>query len=125
LFALGYLTTLNVLNPDAFIARQNLSRYEAAGKIDAAYLTTLSADAVPVLVEVLAAVRGDSQLVLIPACANQVWLTDEPECQATPTEILAADLARRRAELGEATSWRRWQSWHLARWRAYELLSNP
>jgi hypothetical protein len=45
------LLGLAALNPDAWIARQNLDRYEATGKVDWTYLTGLSADAVPVLVE--------------------------------------------------------------------------
>jgi two-component system sensor histidine kinase BaeS len=49
------LLGLAALNPDAWIARQNLDRYEASGKVDWTYLAGLSADAVPVLVEL-----GDS-----------------------------------------------------------------
>ena len=45
--AIGFLVTLNLLNPDAFIVRQNLARYRATGDLDAAYLVSLSADAVP------------------------------------------------------------------------------
>lgn len=45
------LLVVNVINPDAFIARQNLARYEATGKIDTYYLSTLSLDAVPTLSE--------------------------------------------------------------------------
>ncbi len=40
---------LGLLNPDAWVARQNLDRYEETGKIDWYYLEGLSADAVPVL----------------------------------------------------------------------------
>jgi hypothetical protein len=43
------LLALVVLNPDAFIARQNTARYLETGRIDIDYLTTLSADAVPEL----------------------------------------------------------------------------
>jgi signal transduction histidine kinase len=45
------LLGLAALNPDAWIARQNLDRYEATGKVDWDYLAGLSDDAVPVLVE--------------------------------------------------------------------------
>jgi hypothetical protein len=37
------------LNPDRFIAEQNVTRYEQTGKIDLSYLADLSADAVPAL----------------------------------------------------------------------------
>lgn len=43
------LLGLAIVNPDAWIARHNLDRYEATGKVDWDYLRTLSADAVPVL----------------------------------------------------------------------------
>ncbi|GGO85658.1 hypothetical protein GCM10011584_06130 [Nocardioides phosphati] len=46
----GVVLALALLNPDAWIARHNLDRYETTGKVDWTYLQGLSADAVPVLV---------------------------------------------------------------------------
>lgn len=43
------LLGLAILDPDAFIARQNIARFAQTGRIDLDYLTTLSADAVPAL----------------------------------------------------------------------------
>ena len=43
------LLGLAAINPDAWVAQHNVDRYEAAGKVDVAYLQSLSADAVPVL----------------------------------------------------------------------------
>ena len=43
------LLGLAAINPDAWIARQNLDRYEATGKVDWHYLGDLSDDALPVL----------------------------------------------------------------------------
>jgi two-component system sensor histidine kinase BaeS len=43
------LLGLAVANPDAWIARHNIDRYEATGKVDWSYLRGLSADAVPTL----------------------------------------------------------------------------
>jgi hypothetical protein len=43
------LLGLAVLNPDRFIAQQNVTRYEQTGRIDAWYLSTLSPDAAPEL----------------------------------------------------------------------------
>lgn len=40
---------LAALNPDGFIAERNVTRFEQTGKIDAWYLSGLSADAVPAL----------------------------------------------------------------------------
>lgn len=45
----GGLLTLTLMNPDALIARRNVERLKATGKLDPHYLSTLSADAVPAL----------------------------------------------------------------------------
>src|SRR5207302_2375840 len=50
---------LNVLNPDALIARVNLDRPSTARPVDIAYLFSLSADAVPILVEALPTLAAD------------------------------------------------------------------
>jgi hypothetical protein len=49
--AVGVLTVLGLaaLNPDRFIAAQNVARYEQIHKIDIGYLATLSSDAAPEL----------------------------------------------------------------------------
>ena len=41
------LLALGALDPDAFVARHNVDRYLATGKVDVTYLQGLSADAVP------------------------------------------------------------------------------
>jgi two-component system sensor histidine kinase BaeS len=43
------LLGLAAINPDAWIARHNIDRYETTGKVDWSYLGTLSDDALPVL----------------------------------------------------------------------------
>lgn len=43
------LLALAALNPDRFVAGQNVDRYQRTGRIDVGYLQTLSADAVPEL----------------------------------------------------------------------------
>ncbi|HKH39309.1 MAG TPA: DUF4153 domain-containing protein [Rubrobacter sp.] len=52
---------INVMNPDALIASTNIDRMEDGKRFDAYYLTTLSADAVPVLVASLPEI-GDTRL---------------------------------------------------------------
>jgi len=47
------LLVMNVINPDAFIAKQNLERYTETGKIDTEYLAELSSDAVPYTIRLL------------------------------------------------------------------------
>jgi hypothetical protein len=97
--ALGFLITLNAINPDAFIAEQNLARYWQTGKLDVSYLTGLSDDAVPVLVTASDHLAGDRE------------------------RTLRKDLRRRLERKEENARW--WQSWpsfHLSRQRAYDLL---
>ena len=98
LAVLGFVLTLNAINPDAFIAERNLARYQATGKLDAHYLTTLSEDVVPVLVLAMDQVTGDER------------------------EMLSNHLRSRLERMEENVHWWRWPSFHLARWQAYELL---
>jgi len=67
------VAALNVLNPDALIARTNLRRAERTGKLDAVYLSRLSADAAP------AVAGGLRRLELAPldACLLREDLRDE------------------------------------------------
>ena len=97
--AIGFLTTLNLINPDAFIARRNLARYAATGKLDAAYLGSLSDDALP---------------VLAPATRT---------LPASFAAILHEQIRQRRErEQGEARR-QSWPSFHLAHWRAGHLIA--
>lgn len=64
LAALGYLGALNVASPDAIIARANVARLHAGGKLDPEYLTELSADATPTLVTALPTLPPADQAVL-------------------------------------------------------------
>jgi len=97
--ALGFLITLNAINSDAFIAEQNLARYQATGKLDAHYLTRLSEDAVPALVLAVDQVTGDER------------------------EVLSNHLRYRLESMEESDRWRSWPSFHPARRRAYDLLA--
>ena len=73
-FAFGALTSglamvalLFVFNPDAIVARTNVARMASADapvRFDVAYATSLSADAVPVLIEALPALPADVQCPL-------------------------------------------------------------
>jgi len=75
------LLGLAVVNPDAWIARHNVDRFETTGKVDWQYLATLSADAVPVLLNLPPELRD---------CALSVgWSSDD--------DWLAWNLGRARA----------------------------
>jgi hypothetical protein len=98
-FAFGVLTTgfaaivlINALNPDALIARINVDRMEAGKKFDAYYLTHLSADAAPVLVESL------------------------PHMSELDRQMIKEDLRAR------WVSERDWRTWNFSRSRARHLV---
>ena len=97
-----FLAALNIINPDAFIARQNIARFQEAKKLDANYLSTLSDDAVSELVKVL-------DIKDKPASFNK--------------ERFAGQLWRRRQELLELTKTRGWQSNNLSRSKALKELN--
>jgi hypothetical protein len=96
---LGVVATLDVLNPDAFIVRQNIARYERGEELDIDYLGRLSADAVPYLLPLL----DDSD----PAVEAEVgpWL-----------RLHLDDLDRRQRGAG-------WASYHVGISRAYRGLT--
>lgn len=52
------LMVVNVINPEGFVASQNIERYERTGKIDIFYLGSLSPDATPALASLPAEVRA-------------------------------------------------------------------
>ncbi len=102
------LVALNAINPDALIVRTNVGRTHAAQPLDARYVASLSADAVPTLVELLPAMT-DQQRQIVTARVLTRW--------APPEQV----------------DWRTW-SWgrHRAWWAvaeyqeaAIETLSHP
>lgn len=61
------LALLNAVNPDAVIARVNMSRAEAGRDLDTQYIQRLSADAAPVLLRNLDALSQDDRCVVLDA----------------------------------------------------------
>ncbi|WP_420630598.1 DUF4153 domain-containing protein [Candidatus Leptofilum sp.] len=120
---MGFLATLNLINPDAFIARQNLDRYVQTGALDVFYLTELSNDAVPELVKALEPTGNEAEEVLLEIC-SRLWQIDyeELDCYATRHEIIEAELMNRYQVLAEDDAWRRWPSFNVARWQAWGAL---
>lgn len=94
---LGFAATLNLLNVDAFIVRQNVARAAEADELDIDYLASLSADAVPAMAR---SFKNESLSTL------------------THDGIAAALLCHRHANEVRFDESRPWQSFHLARWRA-------
>lgn len=98
LVGLGFITSVNVLNMDAFIARQNIARYESSGNLDAAYLSSLSDDAIPVLMRALEQVGPDEKVMLGAALFDRLGQLEKNDTDAG------------------------WMAWNYARNRAFSLL---
>lgn len=88
------IAALNLINPDALIARTNIERLEAGKRFDAYYLTTLSADAAPVIFDALPKI-GEK-------CVND----------STLRESVTTRWANYRGD---------WRTWNLSRARARTL----
>ncbi|MFA5830747.1 MAG: DUF4173 domain-containing protein [Candidatus Paceibacterota bacterium] len=92
------LFSMNLINPDAFIAKRNLERYELTGRIDAAYLANLSDDAIPYTAKLLddpdETVRSNFAKELYPSLRHRTKATEEG-----------------------------WQSFQISRARAQKILS--
>ena len=113
--AIGFIATLNLINPDALIVRHNLQRYQVTGDLDIPYLTTLSHDAVPLLITTYHEIEGDNQPITLPYCY-------EDDCQTTMPKMLKDNLLIRYKSLREV----QWQttllSYHHTRHQAYQSL---
>jgi hypothetical protein len=88
------LLVLNIMNPDALVARVNIDRARAGYEFDALYATFLSADAVPPLVEALPD------------------LEEEDRCLA----------AKRILERWSPPEERDWRTWNHGRWTAWRVV---
>ncbi|HVQ44071.1 MAG TPA: DUF4173 domain-containing protein [Candidatus Saccharimonadia bacterium] len=85
--AIVFLAALNVLNPDAFIARQNLDRFHQTGKLDGVYFGGLSEDALPEVKTAIDVTTGDTKQQLIDSLATR----------SEPSDWQSWNLARSRA----------------------------
>lgn len=95
----GFSMTLAVMNIDGFVVRQNVQRAIAGEDLDLDYLSVLSADAVPSLVE----------------------LYQKPDLPASVHQALGIDLACRTQALKEEEKLP-WQSIHLGKLNSDNLL---
>lgn len=96
LVLIAFLGITNLLNPDAFIARQNIQRFNRDGKVDLRYLTDLSEDAVPEISKLL------------------------ESSNATLQNGVARDLYAQKQRLDNHD--RSWQSFNISRSRAKDIL---
>lgn len=103
---------LNAVNPDAIIARANVSRMEDGERFDPYYLTTLSADAAPVLVDALPRI-GDEPLY------KDVMVTPSGEERTVDGPTLREAIAERYDSKHPD-----WRTWNYSRSRAQELVQS-
>lgn len=92
-----FIVSFNLLNPDKFIAQQNIERFRETGKIDVYYFAELSADAVPSFLSVYDSIREE----------DKYWVKDNLLAKKTQLELDS----------------RHWQSYNDSREKALEVLS--
>jgi len=86
LVGLAALFAVNLLGPDRFVADRNAARFEATGKIDLAYLgSELSADAVPVAVDLLDRLPPAEAALLRDALCSQADVILEDDVDPEPS----------------------------------------
>lgn len=93
-----FLAGMNLLNPEAFIARQNIARFAATGELDVEYLGNLSADARPDTIKILDITNGD----LKKSFARSLYW---------------------RVQIDNSPYFSKWQSLNLSRMRAEKILA--
>lgn len=96
--AVGFVVTLNLVNVDDFIVRQNVRRMDDSGELDDFYLVGLTDDAMPGLISLLALADADLQRQILP----------QLECRLEQTRARGLS----------------WQSSHLSRDRSLRLLES-
>jgi hypothetical protein len=93
--AFAAVLAINAVNPDAIVARTNLDRMQDGERFDAHYLTRLSADAVPVIVEALPSMKeADRRTIVDSIEPPSRWSRDDAD----------------------------WRTWNLGRSRARHVL---
>ncbi len=86
-----FVAFMNLLNPDAYIARMNIDRFEHTGKIDIEYMLSLSNDALPELVRALPVLeQGTTTSLRFPLVIRRFKMTQpEPWQSSTLSDIRA------------------------------------
>lgn len=90
---LTFFAVLNLINPDAFIARQNIARFDRTGKLDVSYLNRLSPDATPTVVQLL-----DSKDKRVKADITTLLFIKKERLNCTDNSWQSFNLSRQHAE---------------------------
>jgi hypothetical protein len=97
------LALINIFNPDAFIAEQNIDRFNRTGKIDVFYLEKLSDDAIPEIIE-------------------NIDKLDRFVKDYRPSTYVKNILIKRHKKMEESDAYKDWQSFHLSRVTAKQIM---
>jgi hypothetical protein len=97
LTALAALLGLNIMNPDAVIARVNLGRAAEGASLDTAYLSRLSADAIPTIVHGAVRLEATERCALLGQVETR-WEKRLGENGPASTWNLSRRMARRSIE---------------------------
>ena len=113
------LAALNIVNPDAIVARTNLGRTyisaDSARVVDLAYLASRSGDAIPIIVRTL--VAPPTSIVGSAARVEEV----KARCDATRSVLMNwGSYAGSRA----AVRTRDWRAWNYGAWRAQNAVQS-
>jgi len=88
----GFLIVVNLMNPDAFIARSNMEQFSRTGKIDVLYVRELSADAEVWKIELYKKLEGEDKEVL-----RELLQKQKDKLQKSSSDWQSANLSRSRA----------------------------
>jgi hypothetical protein len=84
------LLALSLLNPDGWIAERNVERWRETGRIDVAYLQTLSADAVPAIATLPPELRSRALAPLAAQLADEEPWSSYNSSRASARDAIAA-----------------------------------
>ncbi|MEJ2486720.1 MAG: DUF4173 domain-containing protein, partial [Anaerolineales bacterium] len=100
---IGFITTLDLINIDSLIVKQNVSRYQEGETLDIAYLASLTVDAVPTLVDLYQSSPAAEKQVLSGAIACHAELNYRYDYADGPDQRYS------------------WVSFHFSRLRAQQV----
>lgn len=87
-----FLVSFNLLNPDAFIAKKNIDRFNQGGGIDAHYLGSLSVDAVPTILNAYDRFSNEDKAIL-----KQLILIKKDDLKQQKSDWQSYNVSRDRA----------------------------
>jgi hypothetical protein len=126
LVIIGYLGTLNLMNVDYYIAERNVARSQEGQELDIAFLNTLSADAVPVILPLY---KSSEPGTMVYDWSGQ-WLARqinilEGESYGNGSTIFSWNLSREMAETQLNTARAAFPEydptlWYGTRWTSYD-----